>query len=379
MPPCNQKNPKSKDADYECNEKTGRWIKKKKNTVVKNKTVKTKTDKPVLSRKELLALPAAKNIKGRHKMRINELRALLLSDNNKSVGGRDCKNETDIMGDNTSDIPAERFFRTSNGYCHDIDVLVQYLLSSSIKNIDPNDPYNRDPIWTSEKERLAIWNHKGLDKGLKKDLVRLQKKVNEKTLTAVHYPMLEKIAEIGWIIWNDKPTSYADSGFEVSERMLVRLRALIEASPDPQTILQLRNGSDDRTLQQEIFETGHASCIHGKGTFLIKVYLFHYFNSFADKQDIHPLFAIIAPTRVISPLCMLPQISDILVTMFKTNIQPKEFYLNRNMNSFAFTWSASGNVFSITPEYDKVARSIFKKNKKKFIATALGVVVDHVK
>lgn len=372
MPDCNPKNIKSRDPAYECNKRTGRWNKKKpRGGKEKKKPGAKEMDLGAMSKKELLALPQARHIRGRHAMKIADLRRLL-------SGERDCKNDADILGDPIQEIPAPRFFRTSAGYCHDINVLAQYLISSSIRNIDPNDPYNRESIWNTEKEKKALWNHPGLDKSLKKELVRLEKQARIKPLKASHYPILEQMAEIGWLIWNDQPRSVALEGFEVSERLLVRLREIIEQSPDPGVWLNLRNGSDATTLQKELFETSHASCIHGKGVFLIKMYLYHYFHTFADSKPLHPLFQILAEKRVLSPLIKLDQLIDVLQHPSDHFLKPAEFYENRNRNAFVFTWVATNNVFLITPSYERQAQRLFTRSEQTWNEVVTEIITRYL-
>ena len=80
------------------------------------------------------------------------------------------KNDITLLGDCTADIPSNKLF-THLGYCFHIeDEIYQSLISKNIKN-----PYTTDPLWTNDKEKLAIFNHTGLSNTQRNNLLEIYK------------------------------------------------------------------------------------------------------------------------------------------------------------------------------------------------------------
>jgi hypothetical protein len=130
-----------------------------------------------------------------------------------------CLNQQSMYGYLLEEISPEKIYITSSGFCHDIDELVNFLISTNNKNVEPFDTGNVIPIWKDEKELKKLVESKFLDPDVKKkyhDMMTTQKNLTqEETQT-----YLDLVAKTAFILINDNPRSFAASGFNVAEEAL---------------------------------------------------------------------------------------------------------------------------------------------------------------
>jgi hypothetical protein len=124
----------------------------------------------------------------------------------KEIG---CKNDTDIIGlESLEDISKKKLFKSRNGYCYDIDNVIEFLISNENKNQDPQDPSKK--LWESNDELKEIIFHKGISTDtrkrygkMKKNLVKKMDKLeNFFTLDQKQINFINNIAQIGIVFYN---------------------------------------------------------------------------------------------------------------------------------------------------------------------------------
>lgn len=197
-------------------------------------------------------------------------------------GPRICKNEsTFVMMNDIEDIPTEKYIKLSNGYCYDIDELIESLIMSKDENINPSDPTRQTKIWRDQKEKDTIINHKGIDPDLKKrydEMIRIKEDDIKRILKEIgkNTSVLDKIAEAGFKCLNDNITSWEVDNpelFQEAQKVLDELRDYINKSPqkifyENMSVGSLRIGT--------ILDSIHVECIHGIGLKLMTVYVTWY-------------------------------------------------------------------------------------------------------
>ena len=84
------------------------------------------------------------------------------------IKDRKCINEsTFVMMTDIDDIPHDKYIKLSNGYCYDIEELIEAMILSNDENKNPSDSSNITKIWKDDKEKDKIIKHKGLDPEIK--------------------------------------------------------------------------------------------------------------------------------------------------------------------------------------------------------------------
>lgn len=199
--------------------------------------------------------------------------------------GRNCKNrETAISMTDVDDIENIKYIRLSNGYCYDIDELVQTMIMSKDRNINPSDPSNLTPIWMNEVEKESIINHEGLDKSIRKSykaMIDIEKKSEEKILESIANDspvILNKIAETGFHCLNDNITSWSVDDpelFQKAQKMLIELRDTIRKSKLKLFYERMHVGMIELGTT---LDNAHLECIHGVGLKLLTIYCTFYYR-----------------------------------------------------------------------------------------------------
>ncbi|MDD4930602.1 MAG: NADAR domain-containing protein [Candidatus Colwellbacteria bacterium] len=192
---------------------------------------------------------------------------------------RSCKNrETSISMTDVDDIDDIKYIRLSNGYCYDIDELVQTMIMSKDRNINPSDPSNLTPIWMNEIEKESIINHEGLDKSIRKSykaMVDIERKSDEKILESIasdSSTILNMVAETGFHCLNDNITSWAVDDpelFQKAQKMLIELRNKIHKSKFKVFYERMHVGMLELGTT---LDNAHLECIHGVGLKLLTIY-----------------------------------------------------------------------------------------------------------
>ena len=182
------------------------------------------------------------------------------------------KNDITLLGNNTADIPSDKLF-THLGYCFHIeDEIYQLLISKNIKN-----PYTTDPLWTNDKEKLAIFNHSGLNKDQRNNLLEIYKnpELNEEqrnnifAYSEIFYDLVKRSIKIS--------TDHT-SDFSISLHELYELNELL-----PYDILNMKRIISLNKYTYIYGDTLHnlicnanQYCIHDVGNKLLEFYIFYY-------------------------------------------------------------------------------------------------------
>ena len=76
------------------------------------------------------------------------------------------------------DIPKNKVIKLENGNCYDIDELVQYIISSEGRNVDPMDIVEglSTPLWNNEDELKEIRDFPNISKDYKNEVDRILNK-----------------------------------------------------------------------------------------------------------------------------------------------------------------------------------------------------------
>jgi hypothetical protein len=140
-----------------------------------------------------------------------------------------------------------KIIHLSNGYDHDVDVLVQYLIGVNDENIDPISSALglREKIWKTEDEKKFILLHPGLDREIKQNYDRMVSDILRRREIELEYIYEEKnilteIAKTGWICLNN------------TNHTIERLCSEIDKSKNKVTWLTFKASRESKSLQ-EIF------------------------------------------------------------------------------------------------------------------------------
>lgn len=188
-----------------------------------------------------------------------------------------CKNLETIYGDPITDIPGKLFHVTPFRRCHNVNDLVQYLLTTP-KNRDPSDPYLKQPIYMRRDDKL--FSHPGISKTSKKRLQQMENDVKGATLPSnIYSKYIELIGKLGYILSNDDPFKW-ESEFHVSQQALINFRVELDKLDDAQQeeVLGLsyeRKGDETVRNLLDSFQK-KTTCLHLIGNRLIRVYLHHF-------------------------------------------------------------------------------------------------------
>jgi hypothetical protein len=196
-----------------------------------------------------------------------------------------CKNDFTILGDDIGDIDSARLFVTAQGYCHEVDELMTYLINSRDSDIEPLDQNRISRI--SDEQKTKLLKHNRVNWKLKKQYIQVLNnqsihQLNNKTI----FNTLELIGKLGYILVNDEPSNWKQ-GFKTSIEAIAYFLGYLDNlnKKDLNIVKKLRN-RDGETIDQILSDKDR--CSHLKGTNLICIYLYN-FQKIKDKRLL-PLF-----------------------------------------------------------------------------------------
>tara|TARA_B100000902_G_scaffold398461_1_gene465308 strand:+ start:3563 stop:4309 length:747 start_codon:yes stop_codon:yes gene_type:complete len=182
------------------------------------------------------------------------------------------KNDTTLLGNNTTDIPPDKLF-THSEYCFDIEnEIYPLLISKNVKN-----PYTTDPLWTNDKEKLSIFNHTGLNIDQRSNLLEKFKhpELNEEQKNNIYdyREILYDIAIRSIKIYNDNTNDFSISLLELYELNKLLPNDILNMK----RIISLNNYTYiyGDTLYNLICNANQY-CIHAVGEMLLEFYIFYY-------------------------------------------------------------------------------------------------------
>ena len=201
----------------------------------------------------------------------------------KEIG---CKNDTDIIGlESLEDISKKKLFKSRNGYCYDIDNVIEFLISNENKNQDPQDP--RKKLWESNDELKEIIFHKGISTDtrkrygkMKKNLVKKMDKLeNFFTLDKKQINFINNIAQIGVVFYN---LGYKDisNGMSKFEKELNKNKEWLKINIEGYTL---------KTIMESVEHT----CNHRIGLTFLRYYTCLYSlitNKYNKSLELSPYF-----------------------------------------------------------------------------------------
>merc|ERR1711871_1601684 len=186
-----------------------------------------------------------------------------------------CKYDRSMLDDEVylKDIPQNKVVKVASTNCYDIDELVQYIISSNGKNVDPMDIIEglSTPIWNTEEELLFLRNFPTIPEENKEAF----QKILDEQLAILRMPpyidiintkkgieFLNKLIITGKICTEDYT-----SDFTPAQTGITRTREYLKDNFTKEEIDKIKIISTDNGLNVEgvlLKDTG-ASCIHGVG------------------------------------------------------------------------------------------------------------------
>jgi hypothetical protein len=194
---------------------------------------------------------------------------------------KNCHNQLTIYGDKIQQIHPDKLYITSQGYCHDIDELMEYMISTDgQRNIDPLDQNNTLTIWQNRQEKNKIINHKFLDPSIKNRYLQHIKKNNSLLKIDVndYQQYMNMIAYLAFVCINDHPSSLGGCEFKTATEALGYFSEMINtlSQKNRNFIFNLKNGNG-KSVEELLEDT--AMCIHKKGDQFLNIYLYNYVRS----------------------------------------------------------------------------------------------------
>jgi colicin import membrane protein len=189
-----------------------------------------------------------------------------------TVKGFKCINDLDILSqEEIKDIPKNKIIKLENGYCYNVDFLVEYLISSKDLNRDPSD--NRYELWKDSVDKSKILTHKGLDFAIQNryyDMLAEYKKESQKFVEKLvsskdNIKLLNDIATLGFMFVN-----YDEKKMEELSEVLKRFYEIFNKNKDKEIWSRIR--ISDNSLGQ-ILQDSKDTCNHAIGRELLKYYL----------------------------------------------------------------------------------------------------------
>ena len=195
---------------------------------------------------------------------------------------RNCLNAHDLMQYSIDDMETETFIKTADGYCYDVNDLVQFLIVNHDRNSDPIE--NSKKIWNDDMEKATILSHPGLEKEMLDSYYKMLENVQQEKLKRLEIMwdqrnVLQQIGETGFICLNDQFSEFGDEGFDYSARAIDRLYKTIEKLHNKPEWRKLRGG---RIELGQVLDDIPNTCVHGTGFKLS--YLFSYFQTELKKE-----------------------------------------------------------------------------------------------
>uniref|UniRef100_A0A6C0K148 Uncharacterized protein n=1 Tax=viral metagenome TaxID=1070528 RepID=A0A6C0K148_9ZZZZ len=186
-----------------------------------------------------------------------------------------CQNSHTPFLEIIADIPGHLLHVTPYKRCHNVDELIDYLLSTP-KNRDPTDLV--DPLWYYPRDKAFLFNHPGISADNKSKLQQMEKNIPLADLPFdIYLQSIEWIGKLGYIMRNDDPSNQGSEGFDVSERALIFFKSKMDALDETtkNRVLNLQYERQGDTVQM-ILKSLESTCLHLVGDWLIRVYLLHH-------------------------------------------------------------------------------------------------------
>ena len=206
-----------------------------------------------------------------------------------------CVNHETIYGEDITAIDPKKLFKTRNGYCHHIDELLAYLISSGDGNSEPKDENNVERLWVNVQQKQKFLEHpfhEPLELKRYHQMVRSRAQQQQRGMNLDFFKYIELIGKLGFVYMNDESTSWASQGFDASAKFLAEFTKIVEDAPPAiqEKIKNLRN-FNDRTVIEILNDD---ECLHGKGSGLIKIYFYHFekYKKKFPQIQLLPLFII---------------------------------------------------------------------------------------
>ena len=208
-----------------------------------------------------------------------------------------CKNYETIYGEEITETPPKKMCKTKNGYCHNIDELLAYLISSKDSNLEPKDENNVEELWVNGQQKQKFLSNPFHESQNVKDyrqMVRSKAQQQQRVINLDLLKYIELIGKLGFILMNDEATSHAVGGFDNSIKAVVSFTKLLEQSPPgvKDKIMKCANLNSDSV--SKLFAKINTTCIHGIGSGLVEIY-FYQFQQLKKKFpqiQLLPLFKI---------------------------------------------------------------------------------------
>jgi hypothetical protein len=206
-----------------------------------------------------------------------------------------CKNDsTMIQMIDVAEINPKQLYITSYNYCHNINELLDYMTSTKGKNIEPNDPTNKTKIWYDEiiERDNIVWRADKDSRRAWLDMLTKAVQQQQQVLKTMDiWAAIETIGKLGFILMNDEPSSWAQTGFNISTNAIAYFTKYIEKLPkkDQDLIWGLKN-KNSSTLQSVLGDS--SACTHAKGSKLLEIYFYHLerFKTKFPTIELLPLF-----------------------------------------------------------------------------------------
>lgn len=206
-----------------------------------------------------------------------------------------CKNHETLFGDSITEIDPKKLYKTVNDYCHNIDELLNYLISSKDSHIDPLDSNNVEKLWNNQiYDKQQFLDNSFHDKQSLKNyhqMISQKKRKQQAQMNMELYKFIEMIGKLGFVFANDETTSHAQTGFETSAKLIASFTQILENNPAVKDkVMNLKNYNSQTVA--EILASTNSTCIHGVGFSLVKIYLYHYlkFKNKFPNLKLLPLF-----------------------------------------------------------------------------------------
>lgn len=206
-----------------------------------------------------------------------------------------CKNTQTLYGDSISEIDSKKFYKTRNNYCHHMDELLAYLVSSLDSHLEPLDENNVQRLWADSSQKQAFLKIPNLDPELLikyNEMVSQKMKKQQSQAKMNFYKYIELIGKLGFILMNDETTSHAQTGFANSAKCIEKFIQLLDHSDlgIKDKIMNLRNYNSKSVIEE--LENISTTCIHGIGGNFASIYFYHYlkFKKMFPSIQLLPLF-----------------------------------------------------------------------------------------
>ena len=105
-------------------------------------------------------------------------------------------------------------------------------------------------------------------------MVRSKAQQQQRGMNLDFFKYIELIGKLGFVYTNDESTSLASQGFDASAKFLSDFTKIVEDAPPDiqQKIRKLKNFNESTVMENLNSE----QCLHGIGSNLIKIYLYHF-------------------------------------------------------------------------------------------------------